>query len=397
MKKILVLGGSEKSFPLVKYAKEQGYHVLLCDRNPHNPCRYYVDEFVQVSTTDIDGIIKIGRDESVDGVVSFGSDLMAETAALVGQALGLPANPHNAVATMGHKDRFRSFLRTHGFPSPRSSAFTSFQDAWNHRRSFQLPVIVKPIDSAGSTAVSKIEDWSELQKAFNLAAGSSRSKTVLIEEFITSSHKHMIAGDAFVMGGEVVFWGLLNSHRGLPEYPYLPTGTSSPIFLNEEQISEVKSTVQSVIDALGFRFGGINLELMYDVHGDLYVVEIAARNGGNYIPELLQMATGVNIIGALVEASLDQPVSVEVSKNSCYTAALMLYSKKEGAFKKVELSESIKKNVVETILTIKPGESVKVFDRATHAIGVIFLQFDSLDEQEKKLEQFSEHVSVIVV
>ena len=39
MKKLLVLGGAEKSLPLVHCAKARGHSVVLCERDPQNPCR----------------------------------------------------------------------------------------------------------------------------------------------------------------------------------------------------------------------------------------------------------------------------------------------------------------------------------------------------------------------
>ena len=391
----MVLGGSEKSIPLIRYATSKGLHVLLCDRDTENPCKDLATEFIQESTTDLDGVLEVARNHEVDGIVSFGSDVMAATAAFVGQALGLPSNPYEAVLTLGRKDLFRAFLSSHGFNSPRSASFSSVEDLMNCNQ-FQLPVMVKPVDSAGSTGVSKIMDWAGVPLAFDLAISASQAKQVIVEEYIQMSHPYMIAGDAFVLDGQVVFWGLMNSHRASSEYPFLPTGTSYPVALNLEQQMTVKSTVQSLVDKLGIRLGGLNMELMYDESGNLYIIEIAARNGGNYIPEMLQNATGVDLIGALVDASLGVAVDVESIQDGKCVATYMIHSQKSGTFQGVSLADEIKGNVFESILKVKIGDSIQTFDRATHAIGVLFLRFNSVAEQDEKLSKILDYVTVLV-
>ena len=396
VKKLLVLGGSEKSIPVVRYAISKGHHVVLCDRDPDNPCRGLATLFVQVSTTDLDGVLEVARNHTIDGIVSFGSDVIAATAAFVGQALGLPSNPYEAILTLGRKDLFRAFLSSHGFNSPKAASFISVDDLWLQRNQFKLPVMVKPVDSAGSTGVSKVTEWSSLPSAFDIAIRASPSQQVIVEEYIQMSNAQMIAGDAFVQEGQVVFWGLMNSHRSSQEYPFLPTGTSYPVALDLEQEMTVKRTIQSLVDALGLRLGGINLELMYDESDNLYIIELAARNGGNYIPELLKQATGVDLIAALVNASLGESVDVESLQDGRCVATYMIHSQKKGTFQGVILADEITGNVYKTLLNVKIGDSVHSFDRATNAIGVLFLRFDSIAEQERKLNKITYFVKVLV-
>ena len=369
---------------------------MVCDRDPDNPCRGLATLFVQVSTTDLDGVLEVARNHTIDGIVSFGSDVIAATAAFVGQALGLPSNPYEAILTLGRKDLFRAFLSSHGFNSPKAASFISVDDLWLQRNQFKLPVMVKPVDSAGSTGVSKVTEWSSLPSAFDIAIRASPSQQVIVEEYIQMSNAQMIAGDAFVQEGQVVFWGLMNSHRSSQEYPFLPTGTSYPVALDLEQEMTVKRTIQSLVDALGLRLGGINLELMYDESDNLYIIELAARNGGNYIPELLKQATGVDLIAALVNASLGESVDVESLQDGRCVATYMIHSQKKGTFQGVILADEITGNVYKTLLNVKIGDSVHSFDRATNAIGVLFLRFDSIAEQERKLNKITYFVKVLV-
>jgi biotin carboxylase len=394
---LLVLGGAEKTVPLVRYAHDQGYQVILCDRNADNPCRQWASRFEQISTTDRPALREVIRREQADGVVSFGSDLMAMVAAELANEFGLPGNPPDAVETLVRKDRFRSFLREHDFPAPCSDCFSDLPQADDLDSRFSLPVMVKPVDGAGSIAVRRLDDWEGLAIAFADAKEASRDGLVIIEDYLERDHEHMIGGDIFVHDGEVVFWGLLNSHRHIPDKPFLPTGTSYPVQLSKERVVAVQSLLQDLVTRLKLSFGGFNVELMFTSGERPHVIELAPRNGGNRIPELLGMATGFDFFGALVESALGQPVSsassVAIGKAM---SNYMLHSDRPGSFCDVAIHDDLRPNVLKIFLDVSAGDSVRRFDRAPDALGTFFLEFETSDAQQKILSRLPELVSVRV-
>jgi biotin carboxylase len=394
MNSLLVLGGAAKCQAVFRQARQRGVRTILCDQDAAAPCRPLADAFHEVSATDVAALCKIGREEGVTGVLAFGSDLLALSAAEVARELGLPGNPPDSVTIMGEKDRFRAFLEAEGFPAPRSLTVASLAELETGRAHLRFPLIVKPADAAGSTAVSRIDTWDAAPSSMEAAASASRTGRVVVEEYLERSHPHMIGGDVFVHERKVVFWGLLNSHRGLTHHPFLPTGTSWPIDLATGQFAEVRNTVQAMVDRLGIRFGGLNVELLYNTAGTLHMIEIAARNGGNAIPDLLRMATGADLIGALVDASLGLPVDLGPESGERFVAAWMLGADRAGAFRSVEIHPELAPPVVETRLKVKPGDPVEPFDCAPRAVGTLFLEFASREEQHRLLARMSELVSV---
>lgn len=399
MRSLLVLGGATKCLPVFRHARQTGVRTILCDWDASAPCRPLADVFHAVSATDVPALCGIGREEQVAGVIAFGSDLLAISAAEVARELGLPGNPPLSVTILGEKDRFRAFLEAEGFPAPRSLTMEDLAGLEARKPSLRLPVIVKPSDAAGSTAVSRVDAWQAAGPAFAAARAASRSGRVVVEEFLERSHPHMIGGDVFVHDGSVVFWGLLSSHRASSRYPFLPTGTSWPIELGDGQLgqgwlAEVRETIQAVISRLGIRLGGLNVELLYDPAGTLHVIEIAARNGGNAIPDLLRMATGADLVGALVDASLGLPVDLVTEPGEQCMAAWMLGAARTGVFRSVEVRPELEACVVETRLDVKAGDSVEAFDRAPRAVGTLFLEFTSQEEQQRLLGRMPELVSV---
>ena len=148
MKKILFLGASPFQIPPIKYAKKQGHFVITCDYLPTNPGHQFADKYINISTTDIDAVLKIAKEEKIDGIVAYASDPAAPTQAYVANELGLPGNPYESVKILARKDLFRKFLVENNFVTPRSRSFYSISDAISWIDEITFPCIVKPVDSS---------------------------------------------------------------------------------------------------------------------------------------------------------------------------------------------------------------------------------------------------------
>ena len=166
MKKLLLLGGSAQQVVAIKTARRLGYFTVLCDFLPDNPGQYEADKFYLVSTTDKEAVLKVAKDEKVDGVLAYASDPAAPIAAYVAEKLGLPGSPYESVEILCNKDKFRSFLSENGFCTPKAKGYTNIAEALDDIRSgfFKTPVIVKPVDSSGSKGVGKINSYDEAEK-----------------------------------------------------------------------------------------------------------------------------------------------------------------------------------------------------------------------------------------
>jgi biotin carboxylase len=391
--RLLVLGGARKSRPLVEYAVQQGIEVILCDRDPEAACRSLATVFEQVSTLDVPALIKVGRQYGVHGVVSFGSDRMAESTADVAAALRLPGNPPEAVRDMGHKHRFRRRLAAMGLPVPRFASFDRLPTE-HELADFTLPLIVKPVDGAGSAGVGRVDTLSAVPEAWRAARQASASGVVVVEEYIERDHPHMIGGDVFVSGGKVVFWGLLNSHRVLADRPFLPTGTSWPVELPPERDIALKAAIGRVVAGMGIQFGGMNIEAMFDQSGRLFVIEMAARNGGNDIPDLLRLATGFSLAEAQVEAALGRPVHVTGAPEPSAVANYMLHADRQGRFRRVVFAEDLEPYVDRIEVRCRQGDRVTRFSKASHALGTVTLRFPSHAKQHDVLTRVSQMVQI---
>ena len=180
-KKIMILGGDDKSIPVIETAIKCGYEVILCDYNDKLKSIKLANKFYCVSVFDEDSIKEIGKKEEVDGVISYSSDKIAYVANKVARELNLTLNPPESIEILIKKDKFRKFLKDNNFNVPKAIATKNIdENIIKSVLNFQFPIMVKPTDSAGSSGVTKINSINELKKAFEFAKLNSQSLNVII-------------------------------------------------------------------------------------------------------------------------------------------------------------------------------------------------------------------------
>ena len=382
----MLLGGSAQQVVAIKTAKNLGYYTVLCDYLPDNPGQYVADKYYNASTTDVEAVYQIAKDEQVDGILAYASDPAALPAAIVAERLELPTNPVKSVEILGLKYPWRQFLHKHGFACPKFFSFhpdTSFDEIKANCTDFTFPVVVKPTDSSGSKGVTRLDSWEGFEKAVAWADSYSRNKVLLIEEFIQRGFPSVIGGDIFVWDGKVVLYGEMECLRDTLRSPLIPIGKKKPLCVNEKQKANIYDELQRVVTSLDIRFGELNIEIILDKNDQVHFLELGPRAGGNMIPIQLSDAFGIDLVKANVQAAmgvkpdfLDKPVK---ELPGCYVH-YVLHSYKAGTFKGIEIDESIAKNVYREVIYKKEGDPVEVFDGAGKALGIIFLHFDTVEQ-----------------
>lgn len=396
MKKILLLGGSAQQIVAIEVAKKRGLYTVLCDYLEDNPGQYVADKFYLVSTTDKDKVLEIAKEEKVDGVIAYASDPAAPTAVYVAEKLKLPSNNYHAVETLCNKDLFRNFLYQNGFSVPYAKGYVRYDDALNdvNTGNYHFPIIIKPVDSSGSKGITVLSSSEELEVAIEYAFSYSRSKRIIIEEYIEKKHPYLIGGDIFVVDGKIVFWGLLNCLRDNRVNPLVPVGKSFPLQLEEKDVQNVKMTLQMLIDKLDIKFGEMNVELLVDKYDRVYLVDVGPRSGGNFIPDLLGMIYGVNLVEWSIDLSMGEVVDIAIDKKKAFFASYNLHSDKAGILDEIVFSSKVEPYIIKKCIYKRKGDIIDVFDNASKALGVIFMKFNSEDEMKVVLENISEYIDL---
>lgn len=384
-KKILILAGSYFQIPVIQYAKNNGHFVITCDNKPLNPGHKFADRYYNISTTDLDGILKISRKEKIDGILAYGSDIAAPAAAYVSENMGLPGNSFDTISKLTDKGLFRKFLSDNNFPVPEFKVFDNFKDAAKYYNSINYPVFVKPVDSSGSKGVTRVYSEALIKNVYHDALKFSRKKEIIIEKEIEVKGPH-IHGEAFCYKGELKFL-LLGDQYFSNINQCAPLSTTLPGMDNNGIMAEIRSNLKSILSKIKFNTGGLNIEIILDPANKIYFLEIGPRNGGNLMPELAELASGFNLAAANVNAVLGYPVDFDfsINTNNFYTQ-LILHSYREGKFLRPDIPEKFKSNEVKNLIYYSEGDLVKKYSSSQDVIGIILYEFNNIDNCKEFLD-----------
>ena len=184
-KKLMLLGGIRYLLPAIEVAHKHGCHVITVDYVPDNIAHRYSDEYYNVSILDKESVLCLAQELEIDGILSYAVDPGVVPAAYVAEQMGLPFTcSYETACILQDKARFRQFLIDNGFNAPHAKGYTNAQDVQNDIDYFQWPVIVKPVDSAGSKGVTRVDDPKDLERAISIALEESHNGHFIVEDFL---------------------------------------------------------------------------------------------------------------------------------------------------------------------------------------------------------------------
>lgn len=298
-KKLAIIGASYLQLPLVEKAKGMGVESICFAWENGAVCKDVCDQFYPVSTIDKDSILKICQEIKIDGITTIASDVAVLTVNYVAENMGLVGNPDKYSEIATNKYLMRQCFMKYDIPSPK---FCLTEGTIPEvLKSFRYPVIVKPTDRSGSRGVEKVEVPSELKVAIERACKESFQKKAVIEEFVDGREisvesisykgKHYILQITDKVTTEAPFFVELEHHQPST----LPDGIKQ----------RVKKIVVNALNALQIQYGASHAELKITKDGDIRVIEIGARMGGDFIgSDLVRLSTGYDFLKGVINVAL---------------------------------------------------------------------------------------------
>ena len=396
----MLLGGIRYLLPVIEAAHKMGVYVITADYLPDNIAHKYSDEYVNVSIIDRDAVLKVAQEKKIDGILSFGVDPGVVTAAYVAEKMGLPTPPLASVEILQNKDKFRDFLEKNDFNCPFHRGYTSKDAALADAKTktFEYPMIVKPVDSAGSKGVTRVNSVTELARALDVAFDAAHNGRIIIEQFLELVG-HQTGSDSFSIDNELVFVSFDCQYFD-PSSPncYTPSAHSWPSDMPETVQDELRSEIQRLIKLLDMGTSIYNIEARQAKDGKVYIMEVSPRAGGNRLSELLKFATGQDLVENNIRFALGMPLNP--MSQPVYDGVwvdYVVHSNKSGKFVSFQIDEEFRKaHVREECVYVEPGDMVTEFNGANQAIGTLFIRFKTQEDAWRALASVDEWMKVIV-
>ena len=397
-KKLMLLGGLRYLLPVIEAAHRHGIHVITVDYLPGNIAHKYSDEYHNVSIIDKEAVLALARELQIDGIMSFAVDPGVVAAAYTAEQMGLPFQcSYEAACILQDKSRFRQFLADSGFNVPNARGYNEADDALKDIDYFNWPVIVKPVDSAGSKGVTRVDDPADLPAAIAHALDCSPSRHYIIEDFLEKAGPSM-GDECFVVDGKLLYNAFYDQFFDNEAVnPYAPSGEFWPSAMSQEHEQEFKRDLQRLFDLLHITTGMFNVECRVCTDGKAYLMEVSPRAGGNRLAEILNYAADVDIIDAEVCASVGLPLpDVHEPNYNGYYAINVLHSERAGVFKQLSIDPDFEReHLVERDLWVKSGNKVAAFTGANQSLGTIFLRFDTREALNRFVSAPNTYISIV--
>jgi len=380
-KKILIAGGGYADIPLIISAQKLGFYVITSGNNPDDLGHKESDETCLADFSDPEAMLNIAKNLEIDAICSCANDFSAISSAYVAEQLNLPGHDsYETTKLLHHKDSYRDFALANDIPTPYAKGFSDVATALSVIDEFKFPIMIKPVDLTGGKGITKIDDKAQVESALENAFDRSKTKRIVIEEFVTGS-RHGFS--AFIRDGKVVFHFTDNEHYFLNQY--MVSAASTPSTVPREAIDELIKQSEKICSLLSLKTGIFHVQFILHNNRPV-IIEICRRPPGDLYITLVEHATGVDYASWIVSAAVGLNCS-ELSQKEVdgfYTRHCIM-SKETGVLDKIVIDDAVEEKIIDQLLWWKSGD--KIDDVMTNKFGIVFLKFDSMDEMLNKTEQ----------
>ncbi len=309
---LAIIGASYFQLPLIEKAKELGFTTHVFAWAAKDVGELAADFFYPISITEVDEITEKCREIGIDGICSIATDLGNYTVNYVADKLGLPGNTMECARMSTNKHLMREAFEKCGDPSPRSIQVDANTDLAALRLNY--PVIVKPTDRSGSRGIFKLEGPEGLEEAVNAALDASFEKKVLIEEF-AEGQEYSVEGISY-NGQHRILAMTLKYTTGAPHF--IETGHLEPAPVNDEMYQKVVNVVTHALNTLNVKNGASHSEIKIDDKGNIKIIEIGSRMGGDAIgTDLVYYSTGIDYIRAVIQVACGEEPDLKPVRDVC--------------------------------------------------------------------------------
>jgi biotin carboxylase len=299
-KKLAIIGASYLQLPLVLKAKELDVETHCFAWEEGAVCKPIVDYFYPISSTDKNKILEICNEIKINGITSIASDVAVPTINYVANKLGLIGN--DALGNMGFTNKFamREKFQEKQVNSPKfckigkEVPFSLFEP-------LIFPLIVKPVDRSGSLGVQKVNSLDELELAIQRAKNESFINECIVEEYIKGAE---VSVESISWEGKHYIITITDKETTGAPY-FVEISHHQPSLLDINIQNKIIHATQNALDALNLKYGASHSEFKITNDGKVYVIEVGARMGGDFIgSDLVFLSTGYDFLKGVIEIAL---------------------------------------------------------------------------------------------
>jgi hypothetical protein len=283
------------------------------------PVGSLADESAVVAT-----VRKVARRVPFDRVECLWEPYMI-LAARLRESLGLPGLTVGQTVPFRDKERMKQLLDAAGLRTPRHESTATVAGVWAAAERIGFPLVVKPIDGAGSADTYRVDSTADLNDVLPMLRHLPR---VSVEEFVDGEE---FTYDTICAGGRVLFENIC-WYRPRPlvakTHEWVSPITLALRDLSVPDLQGGRELGAAVLEVLGFRDGFTHMEWYRKADGEVVFGEIGARPPGGRTVDVMNYVTDADLFTAWAEAVTSGQISQPIERH--YNAA-SIFKRAQGA------------------------------------------------------------------
>lgn len=292
-----------------------------------------------------------------------GFEYFVPAVARINARLGLPGLPARDADVLRLKDRMRRRLADAGVRVPRFAHAAAAEDLPGAAEAVGFPAVIKPVDAAGSVHVTRVETLAELRDAFAAMRAETRRDlgrdlggTVQIEEYVPGPE---VSVEGIVLAdGRPAVVSITEKRLG-PEPHFVELGHVVEADLSAARRAAIERATASVTTALGVTLGPFHCEFRLGADQPV-AIELGARLAGDRICDLIELAKGVSLADAMIDAYCGRSWAALAPRRNGVAAIRFFTAPGLARLGAIEGADALARleGVVRHALTAKPGDAV---------------------------------------
>ncbi|WP_292143942.1 ATP-grasp domain-containing protein [Butyrivibrio sp.] len=318
-KRILMLGSNVASVDIVNYLRKKNAFVYVTDNLPKSksPAKQVADEIWNVSTLDTEMIIKLVKQNGITNILSGISEVNLLQAIRLNELLDFPFYCNEEQWDMiSNKELFKNLCNKNGVSSTKtyySGPASDIDDI--SAEAIKYPIIVKPVDSTASIGITIVDDKNKFDHAIGLAEKHSKSKRIIIEEYVKgyefTAHYVIHNGLARLVTVDNRYPVCL--HEGA--VTTIPIGRVFPSLFAEKFLKKMEKKMELLCCDIGLKYGVMFVQGIYDDKADEFkLFEAGLRPAAESVYKITSLINGQNFAQMLIDEIVAGESTYEIRK-----------------------------------------------------------------------------------
>lgn len=402
LKNLLVLGGAYQHRKIVEAAHRMGIRVVVTDYLDRSisPAKQIADADFMVNVTDVDGLVKLCIEESIDGVIAPYLDITQRPYQELCEKMNYPCfgnQEQNQILT--DKALFKEFCIAHD-----ADVITSYtEEDILEDRHVQYPILIKPTDSRGSRGISVCSGKEDAIIGINLAKAESSTGNIIIEQYLENCDDLQLA--YIVVDGEPRLLKVEDRYLGEKGkgFDKLCIATIAPSYLRDRYIQIADEKVKHVIRKMGLKNAPVFIQAFFD--GTVVrLYDPGLRLPGDDYDVALRAATGIDVAEWMVHfaltGSFPQSTNLllkEIEKDNHLIAMILPCLKAGGTITQIlGLDDVIHiPEVVSYSCAYRVGNTVEKTNNVKQRFGEFVICCEDADHLKCTIDRLFESLSVL--